>query len=202
MAPSVAHLFKLTDSKIIDLLKQGKVGVLPTDTIYGLVCRAANETAVERLYSLKRREHKPGTVIAASIEQLVELGVPRRYLKAVEQFWPNPISIIIPCGENLKYLHLGKYGLAIRIPKDEVLSKLLKQTGPLLTSSANHPGEPPANTIKEAQAYFKDEVDFYVDGDNLSQRSPSTIIRIVDDEIEVIREGAVKIDENGQIKNI
>jgi tRNA threonylcarbamoyl adenosine modification protein (Sua5/YciO/YrdC/YwlC family) len=145
---------------------------------------------------LKRREHKPGTVIAASIDQLVELGIKRRYLKAVEQFWPGAVSVIIPCGPELEYLHQGLQGLAIRIPSDKTVGELLIQTGPLLTSSANQPGEPTANTIDDAKRYFGDQVDFYIDGGDLSDRQPSTLIKIVDDAIEIIREGAVIMKEN------
>lgn len=69
-----------------------------------------------------------------------------------------------------------------------------KKTGPLLTNSANSPGKTPATTIAEAKNYFGDEVSFYVDGDTLST-TPSTLIRVVDDAVEVLREGSVKIDE-------
>ena len=172
----------------------GVVGVLPTDTLYGLVCRASDKEAVQRLYLLKKREGKPGTVVAASMEQLVALGVKKRYLKAVEQFWPNAISVIVPCSE-LEYLHLGLFSLAVRIPRDPALVTLLEKTGPLLTTSANLPGEPQAANIQEVQAYFGDTVDFYVDGGDLSNRQPSTLIRIVDDAIEVLRPGAVTINE-------
>jgi tRNA A37 threonylcarbamoyladenosine synthetase subunit TsaC/SUA5/YrdC len=96
------------------------------------------------------------------------------------------------------YLHQGKQSLAVRIPNKPDLLELLKQTGPLLTSSANHPGEPPANTIDEAKAYFGNEVDFYIDGGDLSGHAPSTVVRIVDDAIEVLRQGAVELDENGR----
>jgi L-threonylcarbamoyladenylate synthase len=174
----------------------GAVGVLPTDTVYGLVARAADPVAVKRLYDLKLREGKPGTIIAASIEQLEALGLKRRYLKAVEQFWPGAVSVIIPCGPELEYLHEGKNSLAVRIPDDGNLRKLLARTGALLTSSANHPGKPVAMTVEEARKYFDDKVDFYEDGGDLSDRQPSTIIRIVDDAIEIVREGAVKIKEN------
>lgn len=189
----------LTDSALIALLQNGAVGVLPTDTVYGLVCRAADQAAVERLYALKSRENKPGTIIAARLQQLIDLGLRARYLKAVEQFWPNSLSVVIPCGPELEYLHQGKDSLAVRIPADEQIQKLLQQTGALLTSSANQPGEPVANTVAEAQKYFGDSVDFYVDGGDLSSRPPSTLIRVVDDAIEILREGAVKIDENGRI---
>lgn len=181
------------------LQQDGAIGVIPTDTTYGLVARAADAVAVKRLYAVKSRENKPGTIIAASLEQLESIGLKHRYLKAVEGFWPGALSVIIPCGNpELAYLHCGKMSLAVRIPSDKDLLKLLKISGPLLTSSANHPGEPPASTVTEAQKYFGQAVDFYADGGDLSGREPSTIIRIVDDAIEIIRQGAVKIDETGR----
>lgn len=191
-----------TTSWMFDAIAQklhdpGAVGVLPTDTVYGLVARAHDQSAVQRLYDLKSREGKPGTLIAADTSQLAELGLKTRYLKAVEQFWPGAVSVILPCSDPaLQYLHQGKYSLAVRIPDQPELLRLLERTGPLLTSSANHPAEPTANTVDEARAYFGDKVDFYVDGGDLSGRAPSTVIRIVDDAIEVLREGAVKLQEN------
>lgn len=190
-------LNKLSDRA--PLLNQGQVGVIPTDTLYGVVCRAADASAVERLYKLKSRENKPGTVIAASVAQLEELGFKHRYLKAVEHLWPNALSIVLPGGDELKHIHLGMRTIAVRVVADKELQKMLQKTGPLLTSSANHPGETPANTIEEAQKYFGDQVNFYVDGGDLSGRKPSTVIRVIDDAIEVLRPGAVKIDETGKI---
>lgn len=182
------------------LYESGTVGVLPTDTVYGVVARAGDQEAVARLYELKKREGKPGTLIAASIDQFVELGIPRRYLKAVEQFWPGAVSVVVPCGTELTYLHQGKNSLAVRIPDNTALLELLAQTGALLTSSANQPGEPVANTKDDAQKYFGNNVDFYVDGGDLSHHKPSTVLRVVDDTIEVLRAGAVVINQNGSVE--
>ncbi len=186
----------MLDEAIQQLKRPGAVGVIPTDTVYGIVARAADHNAVERLYRIKRREQKPGTIIASDIEQLVSLGIKRRYLKAVERFWPGPVSVVIPCGPELAYLHQEMNGLAVRIPADPVLTKFLNQCGPLLTSSANAPDKPTASTIAEAKAYFGDDVDFYVNGGDLAGRLPSTLLRVVDDAIEIIRTGAVDIDES------
>jgi tRNA threonylcarbamoyl adenosine modification protein (Sua5/YciO/YrdC/YwlC family) len=152
--------------------------------------------AVQRLYNLKSRENKPGTLVAASIDQLVELGLKRRYLTAVEQFWPGAVSVIIPCSDPaLAYLHQGKMSLAVRIPEDKKFLSILKDTGPLITSSANLPDQDPAETVEQAQNYFGDKVDYYQDGGSLKGRQPSTLIRIVDDAIEVLRSGTVEVDE-------
>jgi len=183
------------DSVSKQLQTAAAIGVIPTDTVYGIVARAGDQQAVARLYALKHREHKPGTLIAASIDQLESLGLKRRYLTAVSQFWPGAVSVIIPCADPaLEYLHQGKQSLAVRIPESVDIRTMLEATGPLLTSSANHPGQPTAVTVQQARDYFNGGVDFYIDVGDLSDHQPSTIIRIVDDAVEVIRQGAVKID--------
>lgn len=186
----------LSDPAIVQLLRRGAIGVLPGDTVYGVMALAAQPEAAAKVYLVKQREQKPGTVIAANVEQLVELGLKRRYIVPVEQYWPGAVSVIIPCGPELAYLHQGKNGLAVRIPDDAVLLELLKQVGPLLTSSANLTGQPTAVTVGQAEEYFGSTVDFYVDGGDLSDRLPSTILRIVDDAVEVVRPGAVVVDQD------
>jgi len=179
------------------LQRPAAIGVIPTDTVYGVVARAADGAAVARLYDLKKRDSKPGTLIAANIGQFEELGIKHRYLKAVEEFWPGAVSVVIPAADpRLAYLHQGKMTLAVRIPKDKKLQELLKRTGPLVTSSANPPGKSPAATAKQAEDYFGDKIDFYTDGGDLSRNEPSTVIRIVDDAIEVLRQGAVRIHDD------
>jgi len=184
----------LFDKVASKLQHPGAVAVLPLDTVYSLVARTADPQAVARLYALKSREHKPGTLIAADIDQLEQLGIKRRYLQAVAGYWPNPISIVLPCADELEYLHQGMQSLAVRVPADETLRQLLQQTGPLITSSANQPSELPATTVAEAKKCFGSHVDVYIDGGDLRGRKSSTVIRIIDDAVEVIRAGAVDID--------
>jgi L-threonylcarbamoyladenylate synthase len=184
-------LTTLKDKHLVQLLHQGAIGIIPTDTLYGLVCRASDSAAVERFYRLKNRDRKPGTIIASSIEQLASLGIKRRYLTAVAGFWPGPISIVVPTDNpNLAYLDQAKGTLAVRVVSTSDLSVLLDSTGPLLTSSANMPESDPANTIIEAQKYFGDSVDFYIDGGDYSHRLPSTLIQVIDDTVEVLRQGS------------
>lgn len=199
----MAQLFtSLTNPELHAAIAQGKVGVIPTDTVYGLVCSAGNETSVARLFQVKPRDTKPGTIIAASIDQLERLGLKRRYLTADSSFWPGAVSVIVPCADpKLTYLHRGQQSLAVRIPETAELLAILQDVGPLCTTSANLPGQPTATTITAAQECFGDTVDFYVDGGDLSGRPPSTIIRIIDDAIEIVREGAVKINEAGRIES-
>ena len=174
------------------LLTPGEIAVMPTDTVYGVVARAADARAVARLYELKHREGKPGTLIGASVDQFIALGIEQNYLEPVAHYWPAAVSVIVPCGDNLAYLHQGKGSLAVRVPADESLRALLEKTGPLLTSSANQPGEPPARSVDEARQYFGEAVSWYEDGGYVDG-PPSTVLNVTDGYVTVVRQGAVNI---------
>lgn len=185
----------ITSPDIIRLLGDGAIGILPTDTIYGIVAFAGDQKAVSRLYKAKHRDGKPGTIIAASVQQLEELGIAKSDLDKVKSLWPGPISVVLPANSSLAYIHQGKESLAVRVTANETLRNLLLQTGPLLTSSANMPGEPPAKTIEEARHYFAATVDFYVDGGFMTNAAPSTVIKLEANGAKtVLRQGAVPID--------
>jgi len=184
----------LRDSDVARLLASGAVGVIPTDTVYGVVARAADPVAAGRVHQAKHREGKPGTIIAADVAQLVALGLDSALLDRAAHLWPNPISVIIPASPELAYLHLGMESLAVRVPLDDDVHELLTRTGPLITSSANLAGQPPANTLAEAQNYFGDTVDFYVDGGDLSGGLPSTLTKLLPDgTLEVLRQGNITV---------
>lgn len=180
-----------------DILKQGGIGVIPTDTLYGIVACALNEEAVTRVYELKgRRATKPCIILIPSLANLVAFGITltKKREKVLSQYWPGPVSIILPCDTNVpKYLHRDTYTLAFRIPRDVPLTHFLKESGPLIAPSANPEGFPPATTIKEAKRYFGDRVDFYLDGgEHIGM--PSTIIALdEDDSVTVVRKGSQSI---------
>lgn len=187
------HLTSLTDPKLAELLRHGAIGIIPTDTVYGLVGAATNRSAIERLYTLKSRERQPGTTIGASVAQLRTLGFPDDSLAVAEKYWPNALSVEMTTASIPDYLKQGQLRMAARIPNSPSLLELLAHTGPLMTTSANTPKAPTSRTINEAIAYFGDDVDFYVDAGDLGDRPPSTIVGFGDDgEIIVYREGAVR----------
>ncbi len=186
---------QMDDRELARLLMNGAVGVLPTDTLYGLVCRASDSAAVSRLYDAKQREAKPGTVIAADIQQLEGLGLSPDSISAAIHYWPGPVSVLLLAGEQLQYITQGKPELACRVVSGPAaLIRLLRTTGPLLTTSANSPEQPPANTTQEARRYFGTSVDFYVDGGDMAGNLPSTLVRQTPSGLEVLRTGAGTID--------
>jgi L-threonylcarbamoyladenylate synthase len=174
--------------KAIELIMEGAIGVIPTDTVYGLVASAHNKESVERFYALKSRDKKPGTLIASRIEHLHMIGVAQSQIDTVAAYWPNPISAVLVV-DGHEYLHQGVGTLAMRVTANPRLRELLDNTGPIITSSANQPGKPMATSIEEANNYFGERVDFYVDGGVIAGVPASTIIRPSDDGIQILRQG-------------
>lgn len=178
------------ESKISEIIRSGGVGVLPTDTLYGLVCSAFNEDAVERVYELKKRDRKKASIILiSSIDQVKEFGVSLddNDREKVAEYWPGRNTLIFKCNdEKFSYLHKNLNSLAFRLPDNERLIKVLQKTGPIIAPSANKEGEPPAENTDQAKLYFGDDVDFYIDGGVLSG-NPSNIIDLTEDNPKQLR---------------
>lgn len=169
--------------KIIEILKSGGIGILPTDTLYGLVGSAFSKKAVDRIYKIKRRNKKKKLIILiSSINDLKKFSISNRLIRTnrlmLKKLWPGKVSVI-----------LSEW--AFRLPKKKSLIEILKRTGPLVAPSANPEDLKPAENITQAKKYFGDNVDFYLSGGTLKSK-PSTLIEInKKEEIKVLR-GIIK----------
>lgn len=184
------------EKEIAPILLSGGVGVLPTDTLYGLVGSALNEKAVKRIYDLRNRDlKKPLIILIGKIDDLAlfNVKVDSSIEKFLESVWPGKVSVVLDCDSNkFEYLHRRKKTLAFRMPEEKWLRSLLKKTGPLVAPSANFEGAPSSLTIEEAKKYFDDKVDFYVDCGKMKSL-PSTLVRLENGKAVVLRDGEVKI---------
>lgn len=182
---------------IITALKGDGVGVLPSDTIYGLSCLALNQEAVERIYQLKGRDyHKPLIILLANIEQAGQLGIEPNVLEPVRKLWPAPLTVIVSTGQMTpEFLHRGMHALAVRIPNNAELRELISEIGPIVSTSANVQGQKPANSVAKAREYFGDRLDFYIDAGVLNNM-PSTLVRLKNDKLRIIRQGAYKVPDD------
>ncbi|PIR73165.1 MAG: threonylcarbamoyl-AMP synthase [Candidatus Moranbacteria bacterium CG10_big_fil_rev_8_21_14_0_10_35_21] len=182
--------------KIAEIISSGGVGIIPTDTIYGVVGSAFSKKAVEKIYQLKKRDsQKPFIILISSKKDLNLFGIKLRSgeQRKINKLWPGKVSILLSCPqEKFAYLHRGTGELAFRFPRREELIRMIKITGPLVAPSANPSGKKPSETIEQAKKYFKKEVDFYADGGKLSSL-PSALVRISGKNIEIIRQGELKL---------
>jgi len=158
---------------LIEKIKQGKIFIYPTDTIYGLGCNALNEKSVEKIKSIKKRENKPLSVVAPSIEWIkkhciidVNLG---KYL-------PGPYTLILK-KKNKNFLkHVSDTdSLGVRIPDCDFTGFIQKAGVPFITTSVNLSGEPPITKISDVPDGIKEKVDVIIDLGPLTGR-PSTLI--------------------------
>lgn len=178
---------------------RGGVGVLATDTIYGIVGSALNKKIVERIYRLRKRNpKKPMIILIGSMNDLELFGIKpdRKTSGLLKKIWPGKVSVVLPNkNKKFRYLRRGADSLAFRLPRKKNLTDFLKKTGPLVAPSANWEGYPPAKTIKEAKSYFGNEIDFYVDSGKKESR-PSSLAEIKNGKVKILREGAVKLASN------
>lgn len=174
------------ESQITDLLKNGRIAVIPTDTIYGIVGSALNHKTVEKIYKLRKRNlDKPFIILISSLNDLkkFDVKVTKEQEKFLKKIWPNPVSVV---------LQRGAKSLAFRMPKNKWLLDLLKKVSPLVAPSANIEGEKPAETIKMAKKYFGNNVAFYLDAGKIKS-TPSTLIKLKNDGSYIIlRQGNFK----------
>lgn len=188
---------KSFSKKIAGIIRAGGIGVLPSDTLYGIMGPALFPEAVERIYHLRHRgEHKPMIVLIGSVRDLALFGVrPTQSQESFySQYWPGKVSVVLPCPlKKLAYLHRGTETIAFRVPDAKPLRDFLKQTGPLVAPSANHEGEAPAETIAEAKKYFGGYVDAYVDVGRLTGNA-STVVAFRRGKPVVLRQGDVRIE--------
>lgn len=177
--------------KIVRKLLAERVGVLPTDTLYGIVGSALSKKAVERIYKLKKRNsRKPLIILIASLKDLNLFGarIDTAHKNILDQVWPGKVSVILPLSsQKFHYLHRGGKTLAFRMPAKNSLIELLKKTGPLVAPSANPEGLPPAATIREVKKYFGDEIDFYLSAGRRLSGKPSALIAIENGKIKIYR---------------
>lgn len=181
---------KSQENKIISVLQNGGIGVIPTDTIYGLVGQALKQKTVERIYQVKKRNpSKPMIVLINSFNDLNLFNIrqEKEMKLKLKEFWPGKVSVIIPClDEKLSYLHRGTNSIAFRMPDNRLLQNIISKVGPLVAPSANPEGMPPPTTIEEAEKYFNGSVDFYLDSGKI-QSKPSKLIRMEGESIVELR---------------
>ncbi|HEY4513660.1 MAG TPA: L-threonylcarbamoyladenylate synthase [Candidatus Paceibacterota bacterium] len=182
----------LADENLIKILKNNGVAVIPTDTVYGLVGSALSLPVVNRIYSLRRRNpEKPCIILIGEPEEIKKFSIilSTEQGKKIGEYWPGAVSIVFDCeDENFSYLYRGTKTLAFRIPAQEKLRDMLTETGPLIAPSANPEGLPVAQNITEAEAYFGDSVDLYIDGGELTGKASKVIKLHKDGSVSILRE--------------
>ena len=182
--------------RAVSLLRSGGLVAFPTETYYGLAVDPFNESALKRLFKVKRRPRvKPVLVLISGMNQLSTLAenVPDIALRLMQTFWPGPLTVVVPACKTVSGLLTGGTStIGIRQSPHPVAISLLKSMdGPVTATSANRSGEPAAVSADDVLRIFGNEVDMILDGGSTPGKLGSTLIGFEQGEVRCIREGCL-----------
>jgi tRNA threonylcarbamoyl adenosine modification protein (Sua5/YciO/YrdC/YwlC family) len=180
-------------------IQQGLLVVVPTDTVYGLVCDARSTEAVERLLWAKGRwKDLPLTIAvegtSAATRLVGEISPDARTL--MESFWPGPLTLMVRRAPGIT-LGIGEEAgvLSLRAPSQPALLELLAITGPLVMTTASRSGVEAARTVDAAEEQLGGRVAVYLDGGPSPATTTSSIVDLTAPVPRLVRTGQLSLDE-------
>jgi sua5/yciO/yrdC/ywlC family protein len=187
--------------EIANAIKEGKLIIFPTDTVYGIGTNAYNEEACKKIYEIKGRPSCKPLIILISdtsmIEDLVENISPKEQ-KIIEKFWPGPLTIKFKKRKGIlpDIISAGDEYVRIRLIKNGLIYKIIEKAEvPVVAPSANISGHPTGIKIDNIIKELGGKVDYILDCGDYKSDEPSTIVQVEDEKIVVIREGKIKREE-------
>lgn len=185
---------------IKEIIKSGKIAILPTDTVYGIAANALNEEAVLKIYKVKKRNiKKPMNILVSNIEMIRKSvkKLTKIEEKIIEKYFPGALTIIFEKSDLIpKVVTGGLDTIGIRMPENKFLLELIEELGmPIVATSCNMAGENPDTEINLNLSKIEKEVDLIVDEGKSKIGRASTIIKLQDEKIVVLREGPITKEE-------
>jgi protein-tyrosine phosphatase len=210
MPPVVIDVRQAEDSRdvvhrAVQALCEGQLVAFPTETVYGLAASALNEEAVVRLQATKGRDDRQPLALAIkgaddALDYVPDMPPLARRL--ARRCWPGPVTLVVedrhpdsvlallPAKVCQAVLPSGTVGL--RVPASNIVLDVLRMMpGPLVLSSANRHGAPPAVTAQEVVQAFGDEVPLVLDDGRCRFGQPSSVVRVHEGQLDVLRAGVV-----------
>ncbi len=188
--------------RAVAILRAGGLVAIPTDTVYGLAAMADDAAAIERIYQVKTRsEIKAIAVLIGEISQLAQVAAAQNETarQLTGAFWPGALTVVLPrrpgLPENLSPLPT----IGVRMPDHPFARRLLAQTGPLATTSANLSGGPNPRTAREVLAQLEDKIELVLDGGDAPGGIPSTVVDCTQEPFTIIRQGAIEAGQLWQV---
>ena len=180
-------------SQVVDTLKRGGVICYPTDTMYGVGCDIFNQKAVKRIYQLKKRpKHKPFSFMCSSLKNISKYGhVGNTAYRLMRKNLPGPYTMVLPGSKVVPKIMLTRQKtVGIRVPDNPICLAIIEELGnPILNTSALREDHlAPVIDALDVDALFGKQVDLIIDGGEVYP-DPSTVISLLSDQPEILREG-------------
>jgi L-threonylcarbamoyladenylate synthase len=185
--------------KGIKILQKGGVIAFPTDTVYGLGADAFNPTAVERIYEIKNRpKYQQLPLLIADVKQLATLAepIPKIAWVLARRFWPGGLTLVLSRKDSVPAYLASRPTIAVRIPNHPACLALIQHLGnPIIGTSANISGQPPAQTAEEVGQQLGEKIDLIINGGQCPGGKESTIVDITHEPPVILRQGVIPSNE-------
>ena len=178
----------------VDVLKNGGLVAFPTDTVYGLAALPTRVEFIERLYTAKGRESTRAiAILLSSPNELDQVTIsPSKIAKDLARnFWPGPLTLIVPRHPSLPDILSPNPTIGVRIPDHALALKLLSATGPLGVTSANISGKENTVTAQEVLQQLDGKIHLVIDGGESPGSVPSTVVDCTTPKPVILRPGPI-----------
>ncbi len=177
-------------------IKQGKLVLFPTETVYGIGANALDEKAVKDIFVAKgRAQDNPLIVHIASMEMINKLvqNIGEIELKLMKTFWPGPLTIVLEKTPIIPNVITGGLDtVAIRMPSNKTARKLIEYSGcPIAAPSANISGKPSGTLVEDIIEELDGKVDYIIDSGKVDIGVESTVVRVVNETVHILRPGKI-----------
>ena len=183
-----------------ELLRNGEVVAIPTETVYGLAAQIYSDDAVKNIFNVKGRpQDNPIIVHISSINMLKELvtEIPETARVLMDHFWPGPLTIIFKKSKAVSdIITCGMDTVAIRFPVNEIAQEIITATGiPLAAPSANLSGKPSPTTAEHCIYDLNGKIPLIVDGGSCDVGVESTVVNVCGSKPTILRPGIISLEE-------
>lgn len=184
----------------VEILKNGGLVAMPTETVYGLAADTFNEKAVSDIFTAKGRPQDNPLIVHVSDREMLEgvvAELPEKALECAERFWPGPFTMVLPRGEKVPAsVSAGLDTVAVRMPSDEVAHALIAECGrPLAAPSANLSGSPSPTTADHVLFDLDGRIDAVIVSHNCDVGLESTVVSLCCKPPRLLRPGGVTLEQ-------
>lgn len=200
----ILHADQVSIAKAAELIKQGEIVGMPTETVYGLAANALDPSAVSKIFIAKGRpQDNPLIVHISNFDMLNGLtdNVPKLAEKCAEQFWPGPLTMILPKTDKIPMVTSGGLNtVGIRMPSNDTARKLIEVCGlPLAAPSANLSGSPSPTSACHVYDDMNGRIPCILDDGRCAVGVESTVIAFENDSIRLLRPGFISVSDLAEI---
>lgn len=183
--------------ELVNVIKDGGVVLIPTDTIYGISCDATNIDAVKKVFDIKERNYNnPLLILVSSYDMLYDYvdNISDLEKELIDMFWPGRLTVLLKKNDKIDDLvTAGSEYVGIRMPNDKYLIDLINEVGkPLVSTSANKSGEKPVVNPNVLDEQLLSKFDYIDNKGDLGVNS-STIVQVEGKYVKILRDGDLSV---------